>query len=142
MALDWTPNTNHTGFFVAKAKGCECAEGLKLPLSGGFSFCSPPQSQARTSARKTPMGSLALVAHIAGYEEAGLQVSLISPHADEYKATPLSRVADKTATFAITPSVRKEAPRHRCCMCPLSQSVAGVCRPAATNSPCLCSSAE
>ena len=32
------------------------------------------------------------------------QVELISPHVDEYKATPASRVADGTATFAICPS--------------------------------------
>uniref|UniRef100_A0A7S0S6H2 Thiamine pyrimidine synthase n=1 Tax=Chlamydomonas leiostraca TaxID=1034604 RepID=A0A7S0S6H2_9CHLO len=60
LALDWTPNCNHTGFFLAKAKGW--------------------------------------------YREAGLDVTLLSPHTDDYKTTPLSRVADKTATFAITPS--------------------------------------
>lgn len=31
-------------------------------------------------------------------------MQLLSPHVDEYKATPGSRVADKTATFAVTPS--------------------------------------
>jgi hypothetical protein len=39
------------------------------------------------------------------YADAGLDVTLLSPHTDDYKTTPLSRVADKTATFAITPSV-------------------------------------
>lgn len=37
--------------------------------------------------------------------EAGLDVSIISPHTDAYKTTPLSRVADGSADFAITPSV-------------------------------------
>lgn len=60
VALDWTPNTNHTGFYVARNKGW--------------------------------------------YADAGLDVQLISPHVDEYKATPGSRVADKTATFACVPS--------------------------------------
>lgn len=60
LALDWTPNTNHSGFYVAKQKGW--------------------------------------------YADAGLEVHFISPHTDDYKATPGSRVADGTATFAITPS--------------------------------------
>lgn len=38
------------------------------------------------------------------YKEAGLDVSFISPHTDGYKTTPGSRLADGSATFAITPS--------------------------------------
>ena len=60
MALDWTPNTNHTGFYIAKANGL--------------------------------------------YREAGLDVKLISPHIDEYKMTPATRVATKTAHFAVCPT--------------------------------------
>jgi ABC-type nitrate/sulfonate/bicarbonate transport system substrate-binding protein len=41
IALDWTPNTNHAGFYVAKAQGF--------------------------------------------YAEKGLDVSILSPHEDEYK---------------------------------------------------------
>lgn len=32
VALDWTPNTNHTGFFVAKDKGWYEQEGLDVKL--------------------------------------------------------------------------------------------------------------
>jgi ABC-type nitrate/sulfonate/bicarbonate transport system substrate-binding protein len=32
LALDWTPNTNHTGFFVAKAKGWYVAAGINLQI--------------------------------------------------------------------------------------------------------------
>lgn len=60
VALDWTPNTNHLGFYVAKARGW--------------------------------------------YADAGLDVKLLSPHHDGYKRTPGSRVADGSATFAVTPS--------------------------------------
>ncbi|KAG2441969.1 hypothetical protein HYH02_009763 [Chlamydomonas schloesseri] len=60
VALDWTPNTNHAGFYIAKHKGF--------------------------------------------YEEAGLEVTIVSPHVDEYKATPASRVADGSCTFCVTPS--------------------------------------
>src|SRR5690242_12410510 len=28
LALDWTPNTNHTGFYVAQAQGWYAAQGL------------------------------------------------------------------------------------------------------------------
>ena len=32
VALDWTPNTNHLGFFVAKARGLYEAKGLDVKL--------------------------------------------------------------------------------------------------------------
>jgi hypothetical protein len=38
------------------------------------------------------------------YKDAGLDVDLLSPHMDEYKATPASRVAHGSATFACVPS--------------------------------------
>jgi ABC-type nitrate/sulfonate/bicarbonate transport system substrate-binding protein len=60
VALDWTPNTNHAGFYIAKAKGW--------------------------------------------YAEAGLDVVLLSPHADDYKETPASKLLSGAATFALTPS--------------------------------------
>ncbi|MEW5316999.1 MAG: hypothetical protein WDW38_008333 [Sanguina aurantia] len=60
VALDWTPNTNHTGFYIALAKGF--------------------------------------------YSDAHLDVKLLSPHTDDYKVTPASRLMDNSAQFAITPS--------------------------------------
>lgn len=60
VALDWTPNTNHVGFYVAKALGY--------------------------------------------YANLGLSVHLRSPHLDSYSSTPASKVAEKTATFALAPS--------------------------------------
>jgi ABC-type nitrate/sulfonate/bicarbonate transport system substrate-binding protein len=32
LALDWTPNTDHTGFFVAKSKGLYDAAGIELQI--------------------------------------------------------------------------------------------------------------
>lgn len=32
LALDWTPNTNHTGFYVARAKGFYAEAGLELHI--------------------------------------------------------------------------------------------------------------
>ena len=32
LALDWTPNTNHTGFYVARAKGWYAAAGIDLQV--------------------------------------------------------------------------------------------------------------
>ena len=60
LVLDWTPNTNHTGFYVAAAEG--------------------------------------------HYAEAGLDVSIRSPAADDYETTPAKRVATGEATLAIAPS--------------------------------------
>lgn len=60
MALDWTPNTNHVGFYVAQALGF--------------------------------------------YHEAGLSVTLLSPHLDNYALSPASRLTSRAATFALCPS--------------------------------------
>ena len=32
LALDWTPNTNHTGFYVARSKGWYAANGIELKI--------------------------------------------------------------------------------------------------------------
>lgn len=37
-------------------------------------------------------------------QRANAQVELLSPHLDDYKITPATRVSDGTAAFAITPS--------------------------------------
>lgn len=51
MALDWTPNTNHTGFFVAREKGYYKAVGLSVELS------TPAQDDYRiTPAKKVERG--------------------------------------------------------------------------------------
>ena len=60
IALDRTPNTNHTGFYVALAKGA--------------------------------------------YQEAGLDIELVSPDQDNYQITPARRVIQGDAQLAITPS--------------------------------------
>jgi len=60
VALDWKPNTNHTGFYVARAKGY--------------------------------------------YADAGLDVTIRSPHVNGYTSTPGAHVADGSATFACCPS--------------------------------------
>jgi len=60
LALDWTPNTNHTGIYVA--------------LAAGY------------------------------YEEAGVDVAVRSPAADDYETTPAKRVATGASTVAIAPS--------------------------------------
>ncbi len=41
LALDWTPNTNHTGIYVALAKGWYRAEGIDLKLLPYSSSVSP-----------------------------------------------------------------------------------------------------
>jgi ABC-type nitrate/sulfonate/bicarbonate transport system substrate-binding protein len=51
VALDWTPNTNHTGFFVAKSKGYYREAGLEV------SFVSPGQSEHKTPAERVRDGS-------------------------------------------------------------------------------------
>lgn len=51
IALDWTPNTNHTGFFVAQELGYYAASGLELHI------ISPAADQyATTPAKKLALG--------------------------------------------------------------------------------------
>ncbi len=59
IALDWTPNTNHTGFFVAQELGY--------------------------------------------YQEAGLEVEIISPAEDAYATTPAKKLEMGECDFAIAP---------------------------------------
>jgi NitT/TauT family transport system substrate-binding protein len=49
VALDWTPNTNHTGFYVARAKGWYADAGLTV------CFKSPHEDEYKT----TPASHLA-----------------------------------------------------------------------------------
>ena len=43
LALDWTPNTNHTGIYVAQQKGWYRDEGIELSLTPYSSSISPEQ---------------------------------------------------------------------------------------------------
>lgn len=60
LALDWTPNTIHTGFYIAQQKGL--------------------------------------------YEDAGLDVEIITPDVDDYKISPAKRLEEGLADIAIVPS--------------------------------------
>jgi len=60
LALDWTPNTNHTGFYVALARGY--------------------------------------------YEREGIDLSIASPHTDNYEKTPARKLADGEIDLAIAPT--------------------------------------
>ena len=60
LALDWTPNANHTGFFVARERGF--------------------------------------------YRDAGLDVVISDPSADNYARTPAKKLALGEVDFAIAPS--------------------------------------
>ena len=53
IALDWTPNTNHTGFFVAQELGYYAASGIELRI------LSPATDQyATTPAKKLALGEV------------------------------------------------------------------------------------
>ena len=43
LALDWTPNTNHTGIYVAQQKGWYRAQGIDLELTPYSSSVAPEQ---------------------------------------------------------------------------------------------------
>lgn len=60
LALDWTPNTNHTGFYVALARGY--------------------------------------------YRREGIDLSIQSPHTDNYEKTPPRKLADGEVDLAVAPT--------------------------------------
>ena len=51
MALDWTPNVNHVGFFVAQEKGFYADEEIDLtitsPLTDGYALTTSSQAARR-----------------------------------------------------------------------------------------------
>lgn len=54
LALDWTPNINHVGFFVAAAKGYYSANGLQVRITSPHSDqykSTPAQRVANGSAQ-------------------------------------------------------------------------------------------
>jgi len=58
VCLDWTPNTNHTGLYVALAKGYYEEEGLSVsivqpPENGAVQACSAGQAQFAIDAQDT-----------------------------------------------------------------------------------------
>jgi ABC-type nitrate/sulfonate/bicarbonate transport system substrate-binding protein len=50
LALDWTPNTNHTGLYVALHKGWYAADGINLKLLPYSSSVTPDQLVASSKA--------------------------------------------------------------------------------------------
>lgn len=65
LCLDWTPNTNHTGLYVAKAKGYFKDAGLDVeivqpPEGGATSMCASGQAQFAIDAQDTMAASLAI----------------------------------------------------------------------------------
>jgi hypothetical protein len=68
---------------------------------------APPRTPVRIALDWTPNtnhGGLALAIQRGWFADAGLDVELLSPHADGYKATPASRLASGEAHFACAPS--------------------------------------
>ena len=62
VALDWTPNTNHTGLYVAKAKGWFEEAGLTVSLKSPSEFEGSYSGDLSTDAAKdfpTPCGKVA-----------------------------------------------------------------------------------
>lgn len=58
LSLDWTPNTNHTGIYVALAKGYFTEAGLDVtvvqpPESGAAAMCAAGQAQFAIDAQDT-----------------------------------------------------------------------------------------
>lgn len=153
LALDWLPNAaSHAGFYVAKAQGLYEKHGLDVqiisPHSGGWLCPFPPPPRWR---RCSPLLLPACTWFGAG--RAACCPMLPSPStvlvqlhlADDYKATPASRVESGEALFAIAPSgaacARPCKPRpigpSAGCWC-RTQVLQGLSQPALPVNPLLC----
>ena len=65
LCLDWTPNTNHTGIYAAKALGCFDDAGLDVtivqpPEDGAVSVCASGQADFSIDAQDTLAAAFAL----------------------------------------------------------------------------------
>lgn len=65
LCLDWTPNTNHTGFYVASEKGYYEEAGLSVeivqpPENGAAAMCASGQAQFAIEAQDTMAAALQL----------------------------------------------------------------------------------
>lgn len=65
LCLDWTPNTNHTGIYVAQAQGWYEEAGLEVeivqpPENGAAHMCASGEAQFAIEAQDTMAASLAL----------------------------------------------------------------------------------
>lgn len=65
FCLDWIPNTNHTGLYVAQAQGYYEEAGLDVeivqpPENGAALMCAAGQAQFAIEAQDTMAASLAL----------------------------------------------------------------------------------
>lgn len=65
LCLDWTPNTNHTGFYVAAAQGYYEEAGLEVeivqpPENGAAAMCASGQAQFAIEAQDTMAAALQL----------------------------------------------------------------------------------
>ena len=114
VALDWTPNTNHIGFYVAKAKGWYKEAGLEVVLLsphvgarwagvGGRRGCwrgaSPPSPAPSPTPRMASLPPPPLP------HPHPLSHTIPLPRTpDGYTVTPASRVECGEALLAITPS--------------------------------------
>ena len=63
VCLDWTPNTNHTGFYVAQAQGYYEEAGLEVeivqpPENGAATMCASGQAQFAIEAQDTMAAAL------------------------------------------------------------------------------------
>jgi len=96
VALDWTPNTNHTGFYVAKAKGWFAEEGLDVIFKSPSDFEGSYSGSLSDDAAKvfpTPCHSVA-----SGQADFGINspegcVGWNSPEKDSTRKTKLVAVA-------------------------------------------------
>lgn len=64
LCLDWTPNTNHTGFYVAQSKGYFDEAGIELtivqpPENGAAAMCAAGQAHFAIDAQDTLAPALA-----------------------------------------------------------------------------------
>ena len=80
VALDWTLNTNHTGFVVAKALGYYSEEGLKITLiEPGTPYIPPAERVRNGSAIFAVAPSETAISSCSQTEKPSLQVARASP---------------------------------------------------------------
>ena len=98
VALDWTPNTNHTGLLVAQAEGCYAAEDLELRLVEP----DPTVAMPLVAIGRADFG-IASQEYITMARAAGIpivSVAALFPHNTSGFASPIDREIQSPSDFA------------------------------------------
>ena len=115
VALDWTPNTNHTGFYVAQARGLYAAAGLEVALLSPDADAAPAEGATTlTPARKVERGLATF-----GPSESAISYHTTDPDKPKLRAVATLLQGSTSAISVLAVSTHAQS-RHHNLMIPVA----------------------